>query len=148
MTRVDLEFQANRLFARCRLAGPFIPGPKVLKLLLDTGASRTVISLKDAEDLGVKAGTLPRFGEPVGGFGGRVELRELANVLLTFVGEGSALLEVPLEKAYVNYAADPRRKEERVVYGIPSVLGVDALAAAKLKLWADWERGEGHLRTG
>lgn len=76
-------------FLRCEKFGIFAP----LKLLIDTGASRTVIMDRDVIRLGLKYEQLERLEEKVVGVGGEVETYVLRRAGLLFEIEGRSLKE-------------------------------------------------------
>lgn len=145
---IPLRFDdAGKLFLYAQIFSPNVPRPKPLMLFLDTGASSTTISLKDAEELGVDAGSLPPSGRTNYGYGGRMDVRRLPEVCMVLMTEDRNGFPVCMEHIQVNYTFSAVKKKDRdmIVYGMPSVLGVDILVKAGIGLHASWKERTAHL---
>lgn len=145
---IPLQFDdAGKLFLFAQVFSPNVPRPKPLKLFLDTGASSTTISLKDAEELGVDAGSLPPSGRTNYGYGGRMDVRKLPEVCLVLMGKEYSTFPVCMDNIQVNYtfSAVKRKDKDIIVYGMPSVLGVDIMVKAGIGLQASWKERTAHL---
>lgn len=95
-----------------------------VRLLVDTGADRTVLGAQDAARLGIDYAALPR-GQDVGGLGGRVDTR----VVDATVGFAHVVIPVAVTILETNPA--------HVI--VPSLLGRDVLA--HFVLFLDERRG-------
>lgn len=93
-----------------------------VEFLVDTGASRTIISDRDALRLGVDYKKLLRAGLSLG-IGGRVDTYASKNVDLVFL---TADMEQYVERVEELYFLKHRRVDEDILK-IPSVLGRDIL---------------------
>lgn len=111
-------------FLRCEELGIFAP----LKLLIDTGASRTVIMDRDVIRLGLKYEQLERLEEGVIGVGGRVETYVLRGAELLFESEGGLIEEITDILVLRHREIDERIKR------MPSLLGRDILNKYNLYL--------------
>ncbi|MBM4247944.1 MAG: hypothetical protein FJ149_00600 [Euryarchaeota archaeon] len=133
--------EAGKLFLYAQVFSPGIPRPKPLRMHLDTGASSTTLSLKDAEELGVDAGSLRPSGRTNYGYGGRMDVRRLPEACLVFLTVDRTAFTVPLDSVQVNctFSAVRGKGKDLVVYGMPSVLGVDLLLKAGMGLSASWK---------
>jgi hypothetical protein len=118
-------------------------------MYLDTGASHTTISLKDAEELGIDAGELPAGERTNYGYGGRMDVRKLSEVCMVLIREDKSASPVCLDQIQVNYTFPSVKKKDKdiVVYGMPSVLGVDILLKAGFGMHASWKDKTAHLTS-
>jgi hypothetical protein len=116
-----------------------------VNFLVDTGASGTILSLRDAEMAGPRVDALPRSPTKAGGFGGTIELRVLNHVVLVLAADDSRAKSVELPSVNVQYSPLEAKRRDRMVYSVPTVLGVDVLDAGKFTLWADWSAKQAHL---
>jgi len=150
MSNIPLSFDENgKLFLYIQLFSPRIPNSKPLKIYLDTGASHTTLSLKDAEELGIVAGNLPASERTNYGYGGRMDVRKLSEACIVFITEDRSTHPVCMDYIQVNftYSAVKRKDKDIVVYGMPSVLGVDILSRAAFGLHIDWKAKTAFLST-
>jgi hypothetical protein len=138
--------QENRTYTY-RYISPNVPKPKPLEMYLDTGASSTTISLKDTEELGVDAGGLPPSGKTNYGYGGRLDVRRLPEVCMVLMTDDRNGFPVCMEHIQVNYTFSAVKKKDKdsIVYGMPSVLGVDILVKAGFGMHASWKERKAHL---
>lgn len=148
MPRIPLRFDEGKLTLQARLFGPFIKNPKDIGLLLDTGASNTILSLKDTEELEIDVPRLQVSRRPTAGYGGRTELLEVPEVLIVLLQENEELVSIPMEKVFVNHARGIDKKKASMVYAISSILGVDVLIKGGLAIHADWARKEAFATMG
>jgi hypothetical protein len=100
-----------------------------VRLLVDSGASSTVIADSDAARLGIDYSRLEQHSQGMFGIGGSVSTFILPDVALIFATD-EGLFEEHLEKIYVmrHSVIDTRIK------GIPSLLGRDVLNKYSLLL--------------
>ena len=145
MPRITLTFEKKQLWVTGEVISPHLVGAATLKFLLDTGASQTIPSLRDAEIAGLDVAGLPRSPQKSGGYGGRVELRLLESAMVVLASDDLKAKCIELPSVAVQYSPVKETREARMVYGIPTVLGVDTLTAGALTLWADWARDQAHL---
>jgi len=96
---------------------------ETIEFLVDTGASRTTISDKDAVRLGTDFGKLERLSEGMLGIGGLVDTYVLKDVKLTFRRENGKSHVENFDRIYVLKHAV---LDERIMR-IPSILGRDML---------------------
>lgn len=94
-----------------------------LEFLVDTGATRTTISDKDAIRLGIDYLELEKLGEGMLGIGGAVDTYNLKDITLTFHQENKQTHEEVLESIC---ALKHPHLDERLLR-IPSLLGRDIL---------------------
>jgi len=146
--RIPLRFDEGKLTLQARLFGPFIKKPRDIGLILDTGASNTILSLKDTEELEIEMPRLQVSHRPTAGYGGKTELLEVPEVLMVLLQEKEELISIPMDKVFINYASGMDRKKFRMVYAIPSILGVDVLLKGGLAVHADWARKEAFISMG
>ena len=106
-----------------------------LEFLIDTGASRTTISDKDAIRLDIDYSKLEKHLEGTLGIGGIVKTFIIRDVKLVFATEDGKLHEEELEKVYVLKHEKPSEK----ILRIPSILRRDFLN--KYKVGLDRKRG-------
>jgi len=137
----------GRIFLTVQLYCYSIPKPKPLIILLDTGSTTTSLSLKDAEEMGINAERLPSSQQINYGYGGRMEVKRISNVCVVMAHEDSSAFPISMEAIDVNYTYSAAKKKDKdiVVYGMPSVLGVDALIQAGLSLHVNWKDRTGFL---
>ncbi len=94
-----------------------------VEFLVDTGATRTTISDKDAVRLGIDYLALEKLGEGMLGIGGTVDTYNLKDVKFTFNQGRRKTHEETLEKICV--VKHPQLNER--ILRIPSILGRDIL---------------------
>ena len=94
-----------------------------LEFLVDTGATRTTISDKDAIRLGIDYAALEKLGEGMLGIGGTVDTYSLQDAKLIFHQENKKTHTETLEKICV--LKHPQLNER--ILRIPSILGRDIL---------------------
>ena len=94
-----------------------------LEFLVDTGATRTTISDKDAIRLCIDYMTLEKLGEGMLGIGGTVDTYNLKDTKLIFHQENKKTHEETLERICV--LKHPQLNER--ILRIPSILGRDIL---------------------
>ena len=83
-----------------------------VEFLMDTGASRTMLSDEDAISLGISYSKLVKLKQGLVGIGGPVTTYQLSNVELIFRKETGALHSEPLTaKTYVQVLRNPKPKE-------------------------------------
>jgi len=148
MPNIPLSFEDNgKIFLYLQFVGPHIPHPKPLKIYLDTGASHTTISLKDAEEMGIVARDLPSSERTNYGYGGRMDVRKLSEVCIIMIREDKSTCPVCMDSVQVNYtySAVKKKNKDIVVYGMPSVLGVDILVTAGFTLHINWKDKTAYL---
>jgi hypothetical protein len=145
VSRITLLFDEGCLWLTGQIVSPGLAKASTVKFLVDTGSSTTILSLRDAEVMGLDVGSLPRSPKKTGGYGGRIELRLLNHVMLVLASDDLKPKTVLLPSVGVQYSPLKERREERMIYSIPSVVGADAFAAGGLTLWADWTLGQGHF---
>lgn len=102
-----------------------------VRFLIDTGASRTIISDMDAIKLGIDYSLLPRFKVGTAGIGGVVDTYFIQNVKLIFKTQEGAHVE-KMDKIFV---LKHEIRTERIKR-IPSLLGRDILNKYQL-LWIE-----------
>jgi predicted aspartyl protease len=100
-----------------------------VRFLIDTGASRTIISDMDAIKLGIDHSLLPRFKAGTAGIGGVVDTYFIQNVKLIFKTQEGAHVE-KMEEVFV---LKHKIRDERIKR-IPSLLGRDILNKYQLLL--------------
>lgn len=145
MSRITLSFDLGRLWLTGQICSPGLSKAATVKFLVDTGASTTILSLRDAEMMGLDVASLPRSPKKAGGYGGAIELRLLNHVMAIFASDDSKVKSVELPFVGIQFSPLKEKKEQRMIYGIPSVLGTDVLMAGYLSLWGDWKLGQAHL---
>jgi hypothetical protein len=94
-----------------------------IEFLVDTGATRTTISDKDAIRLGIDYDLLEKLGEGMLGIGGTVDTFILKDIKLIFHKEDKKTHEETLERICV--LKHPQLNER--ILRIPSILGRDIL---------------------
>ncbi|MEW5694000.1 MAG: retroviral-like aspartic protease family protein [Candidatus Hydrogenedentota bacterium] len=103
-----------------------------INFLLDTGASRTVISDKDAIFLKVDYDKLRKSSEKMFGIGGSVETYILDDTILIFktnIGQ----LELKLPVLFLKHNIETMKKDDSIkILRIPSLLGRDVINKLKL----------------
>ena len=134
MARVPLRIEHGSVYLSATVLCRTAPRPKPLKFLVDTGASVTILSLRDAKEIGVDPSTLPRHPVPVGGYGGKAEMRRVDGVMLSMSREDGTNHEIVMDYIGVHCAGAEAKREERLVYGIPSIIGTDAMRESGLWL--------------
>ncbi|MCJ7578791.1 MAG: retroviral-like aspartic protease family protein [candidate division Zixibacteria bacterium] len=100
-----------------------------VRFLIDTGASRTIISDMDAIKLGIDHSLLPRFKAVTAGIGGVVDTYFIQNVKSIFKTQEGAHVE-KMEEIFV---LKHKIRDERIKR-IPSLLGRDILNRYQLLL--------------
>ncbi len=100
-----------------------------VRFLIDTGASRTIISDMDAIKLGIDHSLLRRFKAGTAGIGGVVDSYFIQNVKLIFKTQEGAHVE-KMEEIFV---LKHKIRDERIKR-IPSLLGRDILNRYQLLL--------------
>lgn len=100
-----------------------------VRFLMDTGASRTIISDMDAIKLGIDYFLLPRFKAGTAGIGGVVDTYFIQNANLIFKTQEGA----HTEKMDEIFVLKHKRRDERIKR-IPSLLGRDILNKYQLLL--------------
>lgn len=145
MPRVTLTFDRSQLELVGQLVSPGLAKPAQVKFLVDTGSSATILSLRDAEMMGLAVASLPHSSQKSGGYGGAIELRLLQYVMLVFVTDDLKTKCVEMPHVAVQFSPVKNLRERRMIYGVPTVLGTDALAAGGFTLWADWKLKQAHL---
>jgi hypothetical protein len=135
-------FSAHIILEEGRHSGP-------INMLLDTGASQTIIGENDLTKLGVDITNLPRSPHPIAGWGGTTE---------SFVLDKPCLILIDEEKKSEAFSLDemlcgrnPRhtrtksgQKQVRAI-SIPSVIGRDFLKVHDLVVHIDIRNEEVHL---
>lgn len=101
-----------------------------LRLLIDTGASRTVISDKDAVKLGLDYAKLEKLESGLIGIGGEVETYALNRVSLLFRSNGG------IHEEEIDIMVLRHQKMNGRVRKIPSLLGRDILNKYALSMSA------------
>ena len=94
-----------------------------VEFLVDTGATRTTISDKDAIRLGIDYTALEKLGEGMLGIGGTVDTYSLPDAKLTFHQENKKTHTETFEKICI--LKHPQLNER--ILRIPSILGRDIL---------------------
>lgn len=100
-----------------------------VRFLIDTGASRTIISDMDAIKLGIDYSLLPRFKLGTAGIGGVVDTYFIQNAKLIFRTQKGA----HTEKMDEIFVLKHKKRDERIKR-IPSLLGRDILNKYQLLL--------------
>jgi len=141
--------EQGKIFLYIQLFSPGIPNPKPLKIYLDTGASHTTLSLKDAEEMGIAAGNLRSSEITNYGYGGRMDVRKLPEVCMVFIRDDKSTVPVCMDSIQVNYtySAVKKKDKDKIVYGMPSVLGVDSLSRAAFGLHVNWKDKTAYLSS-
>ncbi len=93
-----------------------------LEFIVDTGASKTIISDRDALWLGIDYKKLRRV-KPSLGIGGTVQTFAIDGAELIFVTEGGGRIAVRFESIFVM----KHKRAEGAIMRIPSILGRDFL---------------------
>jgi hypothetical protein len=145
LPRIPLAFERGKLELVGQLTSPNLAKPAQVTFLVDTGSTATILSLRDAEMMGLAVGSLPRSTAKSGGYGGPIELRVLNHVILVFATSELKPKCVELPAIGVQYSPLKDLRDKRMIYGVPTVIGTDALAAGRFTLWADWKLKQGHL---
>jgi predicted aspartyl protease len=99
-----------------------------IRFLVDTGASRTVISDKDAVKLGIDYNKLKKLEDGMIGIGGQVETFLMDNVELLFKSDGG----IHVEK--LDILVLKHREMDEKIKKIPSLLGRDIMNRYALSL--------------
>lgn len=95
--------------------------------------------------MGVDVDNLPSSPRKSGGYGGKIALRLLTDVMLVFAAANGTAKCIQMPEISVQWAPTELLKQERGIYSIPTVLGTDVLSSAELTLWADWKTRQAHL---
>ena len=103
-----------------------------INFLVDTGASRTVISDRDALFLMIDYKKLRKNSEKLSGIGGSVETYTLDDTILIFKTD-TGQLEIKLPILFLNHDLVSMKEEDQIkVLRIPSLLGRDILNRFRL----------------
>lgn len=103
---------------------PSYKAKEKLLFLVDTGASHSSISQKDADSLGVDLNKLPKHSVNVKGVGGEVPTFILKDVYMVFETEKDNYVHL-IDEMYLNKG------------NFPSILGMDFIS--KFRLILDWK---------
>jgi hypothetical protein len=148
MSSIPLSFEKDgKLSLYLQLIGPMIPNSKVMKMILDTGASHTTLSLKDADEMGVDIESLRACPQVNIGYGGRMEVRELPHVVIVMQSVEKSTVNLIMDFIHINrtYSGAKEKDKNRAIWGIPSVMGVDILSKHGLELRIDWKSHTANL---
>ncbi|MCI4368319.1 MAG: retropepsin-like domain-containing protein [Thermoplasmata archaeon] len=145
MPRITLTVNKSHLELVGQVYSPKLTGGATVKFMIDTGSSVTILSLRDAEMMGIDGETLPRSPQKSVGYGGPMELRILENVMLVFAADDVKAKAIELRTVAVQYSPLKDKRVARMLYSVPTVLGTDALTAGEMTLWADWKLAQAHL---
>jgi hypothetical protein len=145
LPRIRLAFDQRGLWVTGQIYSPNLAKPATVKFLVDTGASATILSLRDAEMAGLDVNSLPRSPQRAGGYGGKIELRLMSHAMLVFASDASSPKCVELPSLSVQFSSMESKRSERMLYSIPTVVGTDVLQAGEFSLWVDWPMRQAHL---
>lgn len=99
---------------------------KSIKFLVDSGASRTIISENDAIRMGIDYSKLEKLEEGMTGVGGIADAYLLKNVELVFLTKKEIYIEKMDDILVIKHEIKDKLMEERMKW-IPSLLGRDIL---------------------
>ncbi|MFH1352924.1 MAG: retropepsin-like aspartic protease [bacterium] len=125
-------FKDGCAFIRAHLVLSELPLDAVVNFLVDTGASKTVISDKDAIFLKVDYEKLKPSSQKLSGVGGSVDTYIFEDTTLVFKTEADKL-EFKFPILFLKHDLTSMNEEDRIkILRIPSLLGRDILNRFKL----------------
>jgi len=125
-------FKDGCAFIRAHLVSSELSLDGVVNFLIDTGASKTVISDKDAIFLKIDYAKLKPAPQKLSGIGGSVDTYVFENTVLIFKTDAGKL-EFKFPILFLKHNFTSMNEEDRIkILRIPSLLGRDILNRFKL----------------
>jgi hypothetical protein len=123
---------------------PSLASAGEVPFIVDTGSPRTLLSVENAKKLGIETSSLNRSHTPIYGIGGPGRCWDLPDAIL-FLGTDEGLEFLPKDDILVYKNPERRKKGQRTVQRLASILGRDFLRESAFKLIVDMKNNEAFL---
>jgi hypothetical protein len=139
-----LSIAAYGLKVDAHVKCPSLNSAGKVPFIVDTGSPRTLLSVEDGKRLGIEVSSLNRCHAPIYGIGGPSRCWDLPEAILFFRTD-QELEFLPKDDILVYKNPEKRKKGQKMVLRLASILGRDFLKESGFKLTVDMKNEKAYL---